>query len=253
MQLARAACELTQWEDDICIDSYTRALVASGQSPEAAAAEVASCKPEDLAHELIAHIELHVGAKANVNSLQNIIPYSSVSIAVQTIESHSDEAPGLIFTTGMSYRPMWREDGNGIPFAELCMYLPASWRPTPDIDDRIWPWQSLQQIANLPHMDDERYKREGYSCDPEVVCVSGKPEPLGVGTEFCAFLLQPNVTGGLQPYKSASGKTVQLITAMPIYPDEYELAQREGVPKLIELLSSSGTKPELVPGRPGVV
>lgn len=246
VELAKQACELTDWQDEICQQTYETAKAAVGESAADDIAEGAAANAEeDLTFEIIEHFEKRFSRKANERSLQNIIPACDVAVAVQTIEATSSDHSTVAFTTGMSAKPMRRSDGEGLKFAELFMLIHPDWKVGEQIDEKIWPWHRLQQLAYLPHMG-----QEGYSRDPQVATIGDSPEKLGAGAEFTAFLLLPNPKGFVEPLQARSGRTVDFIMAMPIFSEEFEMAsQPGGVDKLIQAIMSSRTRPEMAPGR----
>lgn len=258
-ELAKKACELTDWEDEYCVSTYKLAQEKLGVASETSAAEVEANQPADLTLELIKHVEQELGKKANINALHNIIPLADVAISVQTIKSDSEDVPTTIFTTGASTRAMRRADGAGPSFAELYMLIPHDWSTGDEIDENIWPWQRLQNLAYLPHIEHPKYARESYSGLPEVVSITPSSEPLHETTSFHAFLLlPPNVplppsTKPLPSFTSAAGRTVEFILAMPVYSDEYEFAKREGASKLYDQLVAKQVSPCFSPNRPSML
>ena len=252
LELAKHACELTEYEDEICLATYESAKqAAGGNPPEPGPMKLdADSYPQvdDLTSEIIAHFEKRFSVKTNELALQNVIPLADVPVAVQTIQSPSSSKPSVIFTTGMSSSRMVRATDE-LPFAELLMIIPGDWPFPEEIDDRIWPWQRLQQLGYMPQMSGE-----GFSRKPQVVTLPDVPDKLGVGADFTAFLMLPNVKGYVDKYVSSSDRTINFILAMPIYSDEFEMAsQSDGVNRLLSRIRETKTKPHMKPGRPSLV
>lgn len=255
VKISKHACDLTQWEDAICVETHQAALASVGQADQAAEIETpdrdnlaAPAYSEmadfpDITQDLIKHFETRFKRKANELALQNIIPIS-IPIAVQTIESKKDSGLSVVFTTGMSAEPMKVSDPETeLKYAEFFMVVPGNCRPPTKIDDSIWPWHSLQILANTPHIEGSAYSRK-----PQVFCAGDSPEQLGSNTEFAAFLLLPSVKGYVEPYEVASNKRVQFIAVVPIYKEEYAL----GAQQLLTRFKESKTKPHFTPGRPNL-
>jgi len=248
LEISKHACELTSWEDPICLSTHQLALEANGQPAKAETikedlVETIQSNHEDLTFELIEHFEIRFKKKANVNALQNIVP-ATIPIAVQTIQSRG-KGPSVIFTTGMSGQPMKVVDEDKeLKFAELMMVIPGDYTLPDTIDESIWPWHSLQMLANVPHMGGAAITN-----GPQVVSTNGKPEPLSHSTDFAAFLFLPGLRGYVEKYVSKkSNRSVTFITVVPIYAEEYALGAKE----LFERIKSTKTKPHFVPGRPNL-
>ncbi len=246
VEISMHACELTNWEDELCTQTYKSALAKIGDVEKAkeVGETVSAHKSEDLTFEIISVFEKRFSRKANELSLQNILTPSCVSVAVQTIESKDTTGLSVIFTTGSSSRSMSPTNVQGeIAFCEMMMFIPGSWKIGTEIDSRIWPWHTLQQFGHLPHL-----RGKAYTFLPQVVTPASQLEPLGEDVEFSACLLLPNVRGYVEPFQSESGRVVNFVTVMPIYVEEFELGAKE----LFKRVRESKTKPHLIPNRPNL-
>lgn len=256
VKIATRACELTEWEDPICIGTLAAAYRAAGDD----------AKADELAHkaqqlsgvtfdydydkvrsEIHEYFTYHFEKAPNEMGLREIVP-GKVAVSVWTIDRDDAEEPNVIFTTGMSERPMSvpAESVDG-PFAEVCMYLPADWPTKPDLEDKSksWPWLWLRRVAHYPHEQNTWIGEY-----PSVFPVEGPLKPLGEGSKFTALLLVPNFAP-LRGFRSDEGPQVNIITAMPIYTEEYELAKQEnGIPKLFARFQEAGVSASLDPDRP---
>lgn len=241
-ELAERACEITEYTDEVCMQTLEMAKENLGDSDAGDTVRQAADQhdPAKLTFEIIAHFEKRFRRKANDLALRNIVP-NHVPVAVQTIESSTNS---IVFTTGMSAQPMPLNNQRAIEFGELFMVIPGDHKMPNPVDQSIWPWHHLQQLAFRPHNDDATYGR-----DPQVVRMSEK-STLAEDVEFAAYLLLPNVKGYVDPLETEAKKRVQFILAMPIYQEEFELAsQPKGIAKLFELIRASKTKPHYAPGR----
>ncbi len=244
VELAKHACELTSWQDEICETTYKQALAQTGSSGKIAEVEerVESAKPQGLTLELIEHFEKRFKKKANEMALQNIVPICDVPVAVQTIESGKATSPNILFSTGASFVAA-EGKADSLPHAEVVMVIPGDMTMGPEIDERIWPWHSVQLAASRPHID-----RKAFSSKPSVLKteVEGRSED---SSDFAATLLLPNVKGYIDQFEASSGRIVSFVLAMPIYRDEYEYATEHGASKLVECIRQQNVKPHFIPGR----
>ena len=176
---------------------------------------------QDLAFEVITHFEKTLGRKANELALHNIVPMD-VPIAVQTIESSEPKKPTILFTTGMSSVPMIGTSKDFLQFAELMMVLPGELKQPEKIGKDVWPWHMLQQLGGWPHREAQAYVRQ-----PQVLMTDPEGQSLEA-TDFAAALLLPNVKGYVPRFEVSSGRSINVIVVMPIYPDEYDLAPVQG-------------------------
>jgi len=244
VELAKHACELTGWQDEICETTYKKALAETGDQGKVAAVEeqVEKAKPEGLTLELIEHFEKRFKKKANEMALHNIVPICDVPVAVQTIESGKPTSPNILFSTGASFVAA-EGDESSLPFAEVMMVIPGDMKMGTEIDERIWPWQSIQLAASKPHIDGKAFSKK-----PTVLStqVEGNSED---SSGFAATLLLPNVKGYVDQFEASSGRKISFVLAMPIYRDEYDYAMQHGASKLVECLREQKVKPHFVPGR----
>ena len=104
------------------------------------------------------------------------------------------------------------------------------------------------ELAHVPHLTEK-----GFGKKPFVMPIEKDPESDKHASEFTAYLMLPNLKGYLDKFESKSGRVVSFIMAVPIYQEEYELAQGSGGPMaLFNRFSESKTKPRLAPGRPNL-
>jgi len=255
VKVAMHGCKLTNWEDPICVqtlaDAYREAgNVAKAKEYDRKIREMNSCRfdydYETVCREIHDYFTHYMGKHPNELGLQEIIP-GKVNVAVWTIDRENRSKPNLIFTTGMSERPMAvPEDADDGAFAEVCMQLPPGWPTQPEIEDRanLWPWIWLRMIAHYPH---EKHTWIGEY--PSVFPVEGPLKPLGPDCKFTALLLVPNF-GPLKGFPSDEGPFINIITAIPIYTEEYEMAKgKDGIPRLFARFQELGMSPSLMPNR----
>ena len=176
------------------------------------------------AEELRQYFKYHTNFEPNTSALQEIVP-GVVRIAVSTIETGANK---IIYTTGMSTKPMSVPDGyDGLQYAELVMYLPKEWPTIESADNpQAWPWRWLRTMAHYAHENDT------WLGGPLSTFASDEPPgPLAPTTDFTAFLLSYN--HGFKDFVTDEGRHLNMITVVPIYTAELRLAQQaDGFRKL---------------------
>jgi hypothetical protein len=145
-----------------------------------------------------------------------------------------------ILTTGMSERPMRPpEEAGECRFGEIYLCLPPEWplEVLGTSDPRVnWPLRMLSDVADYPH-------REGkWLWYGHTLAFEGPGSPPPPGTGFRAAALGPPLS--LPPrfngIKAGPGRTVWYMSLLPIYPEERELAVRNGTEELFERLRLAG-------------
>ncbi|MGE0493737.1 MAG: suppressor of fused domain protein [Vulcanimicrobiota bacterium] len=252
VKVATRACELTEWQDGLCLRTLADALDLTGESEEAAEVRsrtVVSFDFADIDDEIMGYLALLLGRRPEPEGLQEIVPASDVSVSIRSIKARQPDQEALIFSVGMSAKPMAtpeelpvNEDG----FAEVMMRLPSQWPLPPDLDDpgQAWPLLWLRRLAHYPHLTGA-WMGTGLFPDP------GQPlVPLAPECPFSGFVLLANL--GIEGFRSQAGHYVNLITVVPVTAKEHELACEHGLQELLTRLVEAGHPPALVPDRPCV-
>jgi hypothetical protein len=201
--------------------------------------------------ELIAAVEAHVtdhfGAPDTVWH-QVVSPYVHVDVHVV---APTDERPVYtLVTSGMSERPMVA-DGEEL-YAELTLLLPPSW-PHPDnpesrSPEAYWPYQLLQDLAELPH----EYGTTLWM--GHTVPNGDPPQPYAPDTELCGALLAPPLIApeGFSTL-TVGEREIQFLGVMALHADEMQLKLDKGLDRLVDLLAAADVTELLEPDRPSVV
>ena len=71
---------------------------------------------------------------------------------------------------------------------------------------------------------------------------------LFIDSKFRSVLLVPEY-GSLSTFSTSDGRVVQMITVVPLFPEEHQLAATQGMKDLLALFDQLGIGPELDPGR----
>lgn len=239
LELAEAACRLTEFNDEICLNTLESARKAHGLTAlEPQTQPTAQPDSPDLTTEILGHLEARFERASSKNALQYIVGPSH-TVAVQTIESMETKKSCILYTTGLSHHQM----SGGVDYAELVMILPPGSTPPQTEDPSIWPWQSMLILAVKPSIEGTDYLRK-----PQLVTLHDEPKPVGPETTLSAFLLLPNVKGYIKPLSTKSGRVVDFFLVMPVYSEEYQL----GVSELVKRIQHHKIKPHFSPGRPNL-
>jgi hypothetical protein len=131
-----------------------------------------------------------------------------------------------LLTSGMSERPMCPPaEVQDCRYAELFLSLPASWPVGPGLrsPQHAWPVRELTELARLPHIN-ENWIWYGHTV--------GYPEPedrIIPGVRFSGWILGPHLSLGHDTSVfRCRGRTIRYHSAIPIYPEELELARSQG-------------------------
>jgi hypothetical protein len=179
--------------------------------------------------------------------LQEIVP-GQVTLSVWTLVPEDGDRV-VLFTTGMSERPMTVPEGSEeYRYAERVMYLPSDWPVQPDLSDRAhsWPWIWLRAIAHSTH-DQGTWLGDWTT----TFANEDPPQPLDPSTPFTGFVLAVNL--GLEGFRSDDGRFVNVVTVVPVYTEELVLAQQEGgTVELLQRFQRHGIGTSLSSGRSNV-
>jgi|GEM_PF-5567543 tetratricopeptide (TPR) repeat protein len=250
VEMAKHGCELTDWQDEICLTTYRQVMEDIGETEESETAsekldEVMDETDEDNSQEVIDYFEQVSKLKVTGMSLQHIIP-PPINVSVQTIR-HESQATCVIFTTGMSNLAL-KSPSRAFRFAELSMSIEADWQmeSSSDMTSTNWPWFMLHRLALHIHLSGEPV-----SDTASVVSLEETPEPFVEGCDFAAFLLVPNLGVPFTKFEPRySAREINIITAVPIYREEYAMAfEPAGAMGLIKRMHQHNIGPLLIPGR----
>ncbi|MCA9792217.1 MAG: suppressor of fused domain protein [Candidatus Eremiobacteraeota bacterium] len=246
VKVATQACELTEWQDGLCLRTLADALELTGESEKAAevrARTVASFDFADIDDEIMGYLAFTLGRRPEAEGLQEIVPASEVRVSIRSIKARQPDQEAFIFSVGMSAKPMDTPQVNEDGFAEVVMRLPGDWPLPPDLDDpgQSWPLLWLRRLAHYPHLTGA-WLGTGLFPEPGETL-----SPLAPDCKFSGFVLLANM--GLEGFRSQAGHYINLITVVPITANEHELACRQGLQELLKRLVEAGHPPGLVRDR----
>lgn len=186
---------------------------------------------------VVAHFDRHVGQATRV--LHEIIS-DLVHVDIHIIPADDDRPFVVLYTSGMSERPMHLPEGyDGPRFAELFIILPEDWNLTEEgfeDEDNYWPIRWLKELARLPH-EYETWLGPGHT-----VPHGDPPEPFAPGTELCCMMATPPLAFEEDFAEIRRGEdgedTIGILMLMPLYIEEMECKLKKGVDELMDRFES---------------
>ncbi len=180
---------------------------------------------------IIQHFNEFAGPVASL-SLIEIVP-GSIAVSIHMVPAPVDGDPMLLFTTGMSDRPLnVPPDRDGDPYTELMFPIPGNWPISKEAlaDPRNrWPIDWLRQAAHYFH-DENSWIRSH-----DILVNGTPPQPLAPGVPFDSLLLRGSLSNFSQ-IALRDGQTVCMYEVVPLYPAEREYEKREGYEALFHRL-----------------
>lgn len=177
------------------------------------------------------HVERHIGR------IEGVFPGDRASgtadvLHVQPVDSRPYHT---LITAGMSSVAMpVPPEANAPHRLELMMTLPEGWKPGSAAadEDADWPIRLLQSLSRLPREQHTSWLGWGHT-----VPNGDPPRALAPHTELCGVIIAPSLLVPVAFYElDIDGERVAFYSAIPLYREELELHQREGMAALLEKL-----------------
>jgi hypothetical protein len=181
--------------------------------------------------QLRAHVERHIGHIDRIVCSARAADPAKVEVHhVAPIDSRPYHT---LITVGMSSALMAVPPGTDAPRRiELMMTLPEQWNldVAPDAQS-LWPARLLQSLSRVPR---EHHSWLGWG---HTVPNGDPPQPLATDTQLCAVIIAPSLLVPLAFYElNLHGERVAFYSAIPLYKEELELQQRQGMAALLARL-----------------
>lgn len=179
---------------------------------------------------IVAAMEKVYGKALAVAPMQ--IAPGKLPLSVHVIPPTAARATNILFTTGMSAKPIKVPKGmEKYQFAEICVELPADWPirgPKSQEPQNNWPMQWLLQVANYPHAN-----KTSLGAPVTIIANGEPPAPLAPNTlQSCllltAELLEVNSSDKKRP------REIAMYRMFPLYREERELERKQGIAALGE-------------------
>jgi hypothetical protein len=116
---------------------------------------------------------------------------------------------------------------------ELMMTLPEGWHAGSDLaaERAHWPTRLLQSLSRMPRQG------TGWLGWGRTVPNGDPPRPYAPHTELCGIIIAPSLLVPVAFYEpKIEGERVAFYAAIPLYREELELQQNEGMAVLLERL-----------------
>lgn len=214
-------------------------------------------KARHTAHEqaIVDHVAEHLARPAFVI---HEIESELVHVDVHVVAPAPAHDFWFLFTTGMSARSMCKpHDVPGARLAEVSILLPPHWQMDRDSwrrDSRwFWPIRELKEAALLPHRH-HTWLGFGHTIIPAEISRSGVTRSLDPSTRLSSLVL---AASDLLPEEIdtviVDGHQIDLLTLVPIYPEELEYSVRNGSEALLDELNAAGISDVVDPLRRSVL
>ncbi|MEX1224037.1 MAG: suppressor of fused domain protein [Pirellulales bacterium] len=194
--------------------------------------------------ETVAYFQKQFGSVQPL-ALREIVP-DDPSISIHAISPTTKRRSLILFTTGLSQRPMnTPPDGQEFRFAELFIELPADWPLDENSlsDPRFgWPIHWLRSTAKYPVQHDT------WLGGPLTIIANEEPpQPLAPGLEFTSLLLLAE-----KRFTTSDGRDIRIYRMTPLYTEERELEISQGAAALMNAFDKKGIAFKFDPKRPNV-
>lgn len=190
----------------------------------------------DLIEAISDHAERHIG---EVSMVFHELISDKVHVDVHHIEPTSERPWHVLFTSGMSERPMTTpEELDDADYAELVLCLPEAWPLTEQAfkdENNYWPVRWLKILARMPH-DYETWLGWGHTIP------NGDPmEPFGNNTKCCCWMLldPPWFGDDFMQLRVDDGRLINFFTPIPLYANEVQYKLDKGAEGLLERFETS--------------
>ncbi|HEV8333966.1 MAG TPA: suppressor of fused domain protein [Steroidobacteraceae bacterium] len=113
---------------------------------------------------------------------------------------------------------------------ELMMTLPEGWKPEGNVADDLahWPTRLLQSLSLVPR-EAERWLGWGHT-----IRNGEPPQPYASSTELCGVIIAPSLIVPVGFYElNIDGERVAFYAAIPLYREELDLKQSNGMEVLL--------------------
>jgi hypothetical protein len=173
------------------------------------------------------HVERHIG------SIDRVFPGDPASGTADVLHVRPvDSRPyHTLVTAGMSTTAMLVPPEVSAPHRlELMMTLPEGWQPDSDLaDQRVhWPTRLLQSLSRVPR-EPQRWIGWGHT-----IRNGEPPQPYAPNTQLCGVIIAPSLLVPIAFYElNVDGERVAFYSAIPLYREELDLKQSEGMEVLL--------------------
>lgn len=188
---------------------------------------------DESAENIVEYMSARFGAVDHL-AMQELLPVvDGMSVAINVIRPNDEHPYLVLFTNGMSDRPLTVPSGQEAwRYAELVIHLPADWVHPQDANGDLqwlWPVQWLRKMAYHPHLNDT-----WLGLPAAIVSSADPPEPLGPNTKQTCLLLVPDFANLGVPLQRSDGGQVHFFTVVPLFASERDYEVKHGMKAFFE-------------------
>ncbi|HEX7114719.1 MAG TPA: suppressor of fused domain protein [Steroidobacter sp.] len=197
------------------------------------------------AADIRAHVEKYLGP---IDSVLQGAASDEARIDILHVAPAETRPVHTLCTSGMSDRAMPVPPGSEAPaHIELMMTLPGDWKVHDAGEEWSWPLKQLTSLARLPQASGTWL---GWG---RTIANGEPPMPLAPGTKLCGAIIVPSllVPTGFYELESA-GRRIAFFSVVPLYKEELELKEREGMEALLSRLVDKNINDVIDPRRRNV-
>lgn len=196
--------------------------------------------------EIVAHFEKHFGPTGMV--FHELVS-DLVHVDVHQLPPTAERPHWILFTTGMSDRPMTTPPGQeALQHAELMISLPGDWKldQASFADERwYWPVRWLKMLARLPH------EYQTWLGAFHTIPNQDPPQPFAPGTELAGVMLLPSLQWSQDAWNitSKDGRTIHFLALFPLTAAELDYKLERGGDALLDRFDEHELDEVIAPAR----
>lgn len=195
-----------------------------------------------------AHVAQHLGA---IGHVFHEPAFEGLAIDILHVPAAIDRPLQTLVTAGVSDRAMPVSDNARAPrHLELMMTLPERWKldDASNADPRwYWPVRALGHLARFAHS-----QRTGLGWG-QTIPNGDPPAAFAPDTALCGVILAPSLLVPKEFYELKAGtRRIEFYSAIPLYKEEMDLRQSQGMEHLLSTLIDHGINDLVDPKRRNV-
>lgn len=205
------------------------------------------------------HSQIRAHIERNIDRISEEIPadrlrQTAAPMAMRVLRVGPGEKRPFhtLITLGLSDRPMPvpASEVDASRHIELMMTLPEEWKFDPQSQTKSewnWPAKELLRLSQLP-LEGKSWLGWGHTLAHGI-----ELQPYAPNTALCAVILAPSLLVKQEFYElDTGGQRIVFLAAIPLYREEYELKQREGMEVLLARMIDRNVKDVVHPKRRNV-
>jgi hypothetical protein len=183
------------------------------------------------------HIEKHVG---HIEKVFHELLSDKIHVDIHWVAPSEERPYNVLVTSGMGDRPMTVPEGlEEFQYAELYLLLPPDWpldKKSFEDENNYWPIRWMTQLARFPHEYDTFFCME-HSIGGQENAAMFPPNCPFSGFLFFTSVSLPEEFATL---RLETGETIHFYCLIPLYAEEIDLKNNEGLDALLERFEKIG-------------